>query len=195
MGRDKAFLPFGGGALLDAVHDALAPQVDQTVVAAGQPERAKDFNARYVLCWDGPYAGDGPLAGLRAGMEWALQREPHAAWVATVPVDTPFLPASFVEELKRAAVREGASIALAQSGERTHYLCGLWHVTLRPALEEFMAQGGRKAESFVQAHGFAAACWSIAPRDPFLNLNAPHDYERALNAARAAALHPSFTDS
>ena len=34
----------------------------------------------------------GPLAGLHAGIEWARRETPEAKYIASVPIDSPFLP-------------------------------------------------------------------------------------------------------
>src|SRR4029453_12486398 len=62
----------------------------------------------------------GPLAGILAGMEWALKHHPHAGWILTAPADAPFLPLDL-----------------------TVRLCGLMHV---PEPDVLMVRHGRRRE-------------------------------------------------
>src|ERR1700736_4242947 len=70
MGRDKAALPAGDGALIEHLTRRLAPAVDETIVAGGSGWG----NLPGVRTVDDRYAGLGPLAGIHAGLRAALYR-------------------------------------------------------------------------------------------------------------------------
>ena len=98
-GVDKGLVPFQGKPLVAHVLERLRPQVMDLVVVANDPlpgvralkvpviadppdiQRAAAREGRRL----------GPLAGVLAGMEWALKHHPHAGWILTAPADAPFV--------------------------------------------------------------------------------------------------------
>ena len=112
-GADKALLHLGGRPLLAHVLDRLRPQIDVIALSAnGDPARFAAFDVP-VLADD--EIGQGPLAGVLAGLDWAAAQGFDA--ILTTPVDTPFLPADLVAKLVRAS-DDAARPSVAISGER-----------------------------------------------------------------------------
>ena len=73
MGREKAFVEFGGKTILSHAIGRLAPQVDQLVLNAnGDPARFARFGLEIVA--DGRDDLAGPLAGLAAVLSHARER-------------------------------------------------------------------------------------------------------------------------
>ena len=180
-GGDKCLQPLGGKPLLAHVLARLAPQVSQLAISAnGDPSRFDVFGLPVVA--DNLRDFQGPLAGIEAGLRWAATRSPDAAWVVTVPGDTPFIPADLVACLVQ-AVRE-APMAVTTSGEGLHPVVGLWPVTMAQALADALASGKRKATDWVKAQGAAEVFFDAveiggAQVDPFFNINRPDDLSAA----------------
>jgi len=172
-GIDKALLPLAGAPMIGHVLARLAPQAGALAISAnGPPERF----ARFAL----PVLGDpvpgraGPLAGILAAMRWAAAR--GAGEVATVAVDTPFLPPDMLARLAAAPARP----ALTESGGRRHPTAALWPVALAPALTEALAGGERRLGVWAGRAGAVAVPFPAPPGDdPFLNINTPVDLEGA----------------
>ncbi len=118
----------------------------------------------------------GPLAGILAGLEWALREAPAVTDIVTLAADTPFAPDDLVERLQAARRAAGAEIAVAASRGRRHHAVALWPVALagplRRALDE---EGVRKVEVFADRFAVAVAEWPATPFDPFFNVNTPED--------------------
>ncbi len=91
-----------------------------------------------------------------------------------MPVDTPFAPLNLLAALSPAA-------AVACYGGRQHHLVAHWPVTLRPALEQFLAAPGAYRVRDALALCAARPVDFAGPFDPFLNINTQED----LAAARA----------
>ena len=182
-GREKALLDIAGKPMLLHVLDRLRPQVGRIVINAnGDPARFSGHCLPVIEDSIEGYAG--PLAGLHAGMAWARRETPEARFVASVPVDTPFLPLDLVARLKAALLAKGSPCAIAASNGERHPVAGLWRVDLVDDLAAALQQNVRALHRFADSQRCAVA--EFAPieiggvtLDPFFNVNAPADLEKA----------------
>jgi molybdopterin-guanine dinucleotide biosynthesis protein A len=124
---------------------------------------------------DGDFTGKGPLAGVLAGLEWAVSL--GANTLLTVPGDTPFIPSGLGRALAPAP-------ACAASNDRVHHLVALWPVARRGELRQLLSVPGRRdVGEFASRIGKRRVDFPTAKWDPFMNVNTPED----LAAARAIA--------
>jgi len=139
-GVDKGLQPFRGRPMAQWAIERLAPQVDELLVNANQNfhEYGK-FGYPVVRDEIGGFSG--PLAGLHAGMKAASR-----PLVATVPCDSPFLPADLVARL--AAALGANELAVAKTGAQPHPVFALARRSLLGNLEAFLAAGGRKIDAW-----------------------------------------------
>ena len=170
-GGDKPLLPLGDGTILDMLLARLRPQVDAVAISAnGDPARFARFGLDVL---PDPAWGQGPLAGVAAGLAWAAGL--GAERLLTVPGDTPLIPPDLVVAL-------GAAPAWAESYGAVHPLVALWPVEAAPTLAEWLRTGQTlRVRDFGNAIGMRTVCFpkgvSGAP-DPFLNINTPADLAR-----------------
>jgi molybdopterin-guanine dinucleotide biosynthesis protein A len=182
---DKGLLDLGGRPMISHVIERLAPQVASLVVNAnGDPARFELFGLPVVADTLGGYVG--PLAGVLAGLRWAVANRPGARYVVTVSTDAPFLPRDLVRRLAGAldGAPHGERIALARSGGHLHPVIGLWPVALADDLETALRDGVRKVLAWTDRHGtlgvdFADEIVSGHAVDPFFNANTPAELEEA----------------
>jgi molybdopterin-guanine dinucleotide biosynthesis protein A len=187
MGREKAFVALAGKPLIEHAIERFSSQVAPLAVNAnGDPARFAPFGLS-VLADDRPDTG--PLGGILAGMRWATSLPERPAFIATVPIDSPFLPHDLVARLE--AGRAGRPlIAIAASDDRDHPVFGLWPVALADQLaawrETAKSQGVR---AFLAACGYTVVGFDIPPGgpDPFLNLNTETELDAAEHRLSAAA--------
>lgn len=173
-GTDKALILLRGQSLLSRVAERFEPQVEALALSAnGDPGRFSEWSLPVLA--DAGQARLGPMAGLLAGLEWAAAR--GASHLATVSVDTPFLPGDLVVRLM-AGCGSTDGCAIAESHGKVHPTCGLWPVTKRAALAEVLAAGERRLGQWASAQGAARIAFAGAP-DPFFNLNTPADLAEA----------------
>ncbi|HEX8373692.1 MAG TPA: molybdenum cofactor guanylyltransferase MobA, partial [Geminicoccaceae bacterium] len=190
-GRARSTIQASNGRpLLAWVVERARPQVGALVLNAnGDPDRFADFGLPVAA--DGVPGFAGPLAGVLAGLEWAVANAPQARWVASVATDTPFFPPDLVARLRDAAEREGADIACAASGGRAHPVFALWPVSLAGELRRALVdEGMRKIDAWTARYRVAEVAFPALPLDPFFNLNTPEDVaeaERLLAAGPALA--------
>ncbi len=186
-GGDKCLRLLAGEPILAHVIACLRPQVDALVINAnGDPSRFSSFALPVVADVIEGFAG--PLAGVLSGMAWARANAPNCSHVVTAPTDAPFLPADLVERLVAALDDQGAELACATSGGRTHPVCGLWPVALEEDLRRAMQQDDiRKVDIWTARYRLAEVDWPNEPIDPFFNANRPDDLATAETMIAAAA--------
>ena len=182
-GREKALLDVGGEPMLLRVLARVRPQVGRIVINAnGDPARFGGHCLPVVADSIEGYAG--PLAGLHAGIAWARRETPDAHFVASVPVDSPFVPLDLVARLMTALLAKDAPCAIAASNGERHPVAGLWRVELAEALANSLQKNVRALHRFADSQGCAVAEFGPVDIggtsiDPFFNVNAPADLERA----------------
>ncbi|GAN80432.1 molybdenum cofactor guanylyltransferase MobA [Acidocella aminolytica] len=165
-GADKAFVPLHGRPLIAHVLDLLRPQVAPIAISAnGDPARFIKFGLPVLP--DAPdFSACGPLAGVAAGLAWA--KRVNATFLLTMPVDTPFFPATLVADLS-----PGPSVAVYAG--RQHHLVALWPVSFLPALEDFLHRDAKYKVRDALTLCLARPVHFTSSRDPFTNLNSPAD--------------------
>lgn len=177
-GGDKCLQSLGGKPILAHVIERLRPQVDRIVInASGDPARFQEFHLPMVADTIEGFAG--PLAGVLAGLDWAVANLPGCQYVASVPSDGPFLPRDLVRRL-RVEVSLGAEIATAASAGQIYPVVGLWSVDLREALRQALTvENIRKVDTWTARFARAVVQFSALPVDPFFNTNMPGDLAEA----------------
>jgi molybdopterin-guanine dinucleotide biosynthesis protein A len=143
------------------------------ISANGDPARFAAFGLPVLP--DGAFAGQGPLAGILAGLEWAGALGMTA--LLTAPGDMPFLPAGLARLLSPAprAVR---------SGQRAQQLVALWPVDAAGPLRAFLsAPGSRRVSDFAERIGMQYRDFSLGIPEAFVNVNTPQELARAREIA------------
>ena len=178
-GGDKCLLPLAGQAVLARIIERARPQVGPLVLNAnGDAARFAAFGLPVAADAVGGFAG--PLAGILTGMEWARANAPDCAWLASFACDAPFLPADLVVRLVATVAARGADMSCATSRGREHPVFGLWPVRLADDLRHaLVGEGIRKVDVWTARYHLVRAEFAADPLDPFFNLNAPEDFERA----------------
>ncbi|OZI21499.1 molybdenum cofactor guanylyltransferase [Bordetella genomosp. 9] len=174
---DKGCALLRGRPMVEHVAARLAPQVGALLISAN---RNLDRYAEYgKVVADDPAHGQwqGPLAGVAAGL--VASRCP---WIATAPCDVPFLPVDMVARLRQALQAHGGPrLAVACSAGRRQPVCMLLSRELLPDLLRYLAEGGRKVETWQSRVGCVEVPFDDQPH-AFLNVNT----ERDLSAADGA---------
>lgn len=176
-GLDKPLLPIAGVPMLACIIAAVRPGSVATAISAnGDPARFAAFGCPVLA--DGGFAGEGPLAGVLVGLDWAAGLGAEA--LLTVPGDTPFIPPGLASALAPAP-------ACAASNGRVHHLIALWPVAARDTLRKLLSAPGRRAVArFTDQLGTRVVDFPAFPCDPFHNVNTPaeHAVAQALAAQR-----------
>jgi molybdenum cofactor guanylyltransferase len=169
-GVEKPLLPLAGRTVLERIVAALGDDVAAVALSANG-DRARFAKLGLPVLPDGPFQGEGPLAGLLAGLDWAAGL--GATALLSVPGDTPFLPAGLATAL-------APPPACAASGGRRHHLVALWPVAARGALRlRLGVPGPRAVARFADEIELRVVEFPIRPWDPFFNINTPDDLAHA----------------
>jgi molybdopterin-guanine dinucleotide biosynthesis protein A len=144
-GGDKTLLRVGGRPMLARIIAALN-LTNIAISANGDPARFAAFGLPVLP--DGAFAGEGPLAGVLAGLEWAASLGVTA--LLTVPGDTPFLPSD--------------------------HLVALWPLSCRRLLHaQLSVPGSRRVAAFAECIGMRYVNFPVSRPDPFANINTPDE--------------------
>lgn len=182
-GGDKGLLDLDGQSMLSRVIAALGPQVRTLAINAnGDPARFAAFGLPVTPDTVAGFVG--PLAGVLAGLRWAVAHAPGATHVASVSADAPFLPDDLVARLAAAIIDRPTAIAIARSGGELHPVIGLWPVLLADDLEAALTEGTRKVLAWTDRHGTVAVDFPFLDAageqiDPFFNANTPAELDEA----------------
>lgn len=163
-GVDKGLQPFRGRPMVAHVIERFGPQVDELLINANRNAMEYERFGHRVIADEVPgFAG--PLAGFERGLAHA-----SGALVATVPCDSPFLPADLVARLRAALEAHGADLAVAKTGVQAHPVFCLMRRGVHGSLREFLASGQRKIDRWYAALHVAEVAFDDEP-DAFLNIN------------------------
>jgi molybdopterin-guanine dinucleotide biosynthesis protein A len=175
-GGDKPLLTVGNRTMLAAVITAL--QVRPIAISAnGDPARFAAFGLPVLP--DGAFEGQGPLAGILAGLDWAASLGMTS--LLTAPGDTPFLPYGL-------AARLAPAPCCVCSAGRRHHLIALWPVGCADSLCALLSvPGPRSVAHFAERIGMRYAEYGVRTGDPFVNVNTQDDLAQARTEARNEA--------
>ncbi|ANN68592.1 molybdenum cofactor guanylyltransferase MobA [Bordetella bronchialis] len=164
---DKGCVLLRGRPMVEHVAARFAPQVGALLISANRNQERYAEYGKVVA--DDPAHGEwqGPLAGLASGL--VASRCP---WMATTACDVPFLPQDMVARLRQALRLHGpgARLAVACSGGRRQPVCMLLSRELLPDLLRYLAEGGRKVDTWQSRVGCVEVPFDDQP-DAFMNVN------------------------
>lgn len=167
-GVDKGLRPLRGKPMVTWVLERFEPQVDDVLINANQ--HIDEYSRLgYPVIPDRITGFAGPLAGLHAALSAT-----SLPLVATVPCDSPFLPADLVARLKVALLERGADVAAARTLTQPHPVFSLCRRTILPHLTEFLAGGGRKIELWYAALTAVEVNFDDQT-EAFSNINTPEE--------------------
>lgn len=167
-GGDKGLIPFQGQPLAAYALRALSEITDRIVINANRNLAAyRRFG--YPVIPDRSTQFDGPLAGVLSVMKAV-----EAAYVLTVPCDSPLVQGKLLKRMVTALRAERAEICVAHDGRRAHPVFMLLKRDLRGSLESYLAKGERKIDAWYRQHKVVQADYSDHP-EMFENINTPQE--------------------
>ena len=166
MGRDKALLPFRGGALAGHVAATVASAAGSAALV-GDPQKYGHLG--YPVLPDRS-PGTGPLGGIETALSYTA-----ADWNLVLACDMPALSADFLRGLLDAAERLSAD-ALVPAGPsgRLEPLSAVYHRRCQATLRRALEAGVRKATAALA--GLEVARWTVDDAACFENLNTPEEW-------------------
>jgi molybdopterin-guanine dinucleotide biosynthesis protein A len=170
MGVDKAFLQFGGQALLDRALSVVAA-VCERVMTVGDPIKF----AKYEPVVTDIFPGCGPLAGIHTALAHS-----SAELNLMLAVDMPFVSTELLAFLFKIADEDDAIITVPRVGKGLQPLCAVYRPAFRATADQALRAGNYKIEAafsgvsirVVEESELTAAGFS---QRNFFNVNTPQD--------------------
>lgn len=168
FGSDKGLAELRGKPLIAHVLSRLREQTDGQLAINCDPSSPYAAFCDEVIP-DQVGQSAGPLAGIHAALVWAKQN----GWrvVATVPIDTPFIPRDYLQRLNHT----GAS-SVATSQNRIQPICGLWRSECADALKDQIDSGMRSVRDWISFEGAQEVKFDTRDtQNSFFNINTKED--------------------
>jgi molybdopterin-guanine dinucleotide biosynthesis protein A len=172
FGGEKAAALLDGKPLLLWAVQRLQAVCADIAVSARPGSEAEALAAALPVVHDRLGDPDGPLSGIRAGLQWA--RDIGAQVLAVSPCDAPLLPAELAARLPAEA--DGGA-AVAEAGGLAQSLCAVWPVSALRAVEGAIA-AGRHPPVWKLLDEIGAVRVTFDDAGAFANLNTREDLER-----------------
>jgi len=163
-GVDKGLTLLQGRPFIEWVLDRFGPQVSEVLINANRNlSEYERYGYRIIPDEIGGFAG--PLAGLHRGLTEARHN-----LVATVPCDSPFLPADLVARLYAGLAAAKSQLAVAKTFAQSHPVFCLCRREVLPHLNEFLVSGGRKIDAWYATLEIAEVAFDDQ-EEAFSNIN------------------------
>lgn len=171
IGGAKGLQLLHGRTLIDWVLDAVSRQSEEVLINVnGEHDAYVRFVRRIIADQTPDWAG--PLAGLQSAMRYARHD-----WVVSAPCDTPFLPDDLIAQLFAALGANAAEAAVAVVEGKRQPAIALYHKSVLPRLDAYLASGGRKVRDWQDTLQLSEVVFDNAIA--FTNINSPDDLTRA----------------
>ncbi|XXX77121.1 molybdenum cofactor guanylyltransferase [Sorangium sp. So ce134] len=193
MGRPKAWLPFGGEALLQRVVRRLGEAAWPIAVVAAPGQALPPLPDGVLLVRD-PVEGRGPMQGIAVGLEAVA---PLAERAVVASTDAPFLHPALVRRLAELQAG-GHAIAVPQADGRHHPLAAVYACSVRAEAAALLAEDRLRLSCLFERARTLVAGPELLLEDPALraadpdlrslrNVNTPEEYAAALRELGGAA--------
>jgi molybdopterin-guanine dinucleotide biosynthesis protein A len=174
MGRDKAFLPFGNGVLIERVIEVVKQVTDDVLLITNSPELYERFG---LPMYADVIPDAGSLGGIYSGLVYA--RAPYSLCLAC---DMPFVQPEFLRSLCETVAN--VDVVIPKNAEDFQPLCAIYAQTCREPIRQCIASGRLKITGFFdQVRVRIIEGEQLARSDPqdvmFFNANTPDEYEQA----------------
>ena len=190
MGQSKALLPFGNESMLQRVIRIMS-QVTSPIVAVKADNQALPPLPEQLLITQDRTPGQGPLEGIRMGLQALKQHPGHTHTAAYVTsCDVPLLQPAFIQAVAN-CLGDADAVVVVEDGFR-HPLAAVYRTSVIPVIDSLLEAGKRRPLFlFDQVKTVLVSTQDLLEADPELdslaNLNEPEDY---LAALRRAGIEP-----
>jgi molybdopterin-guanine dinucleotide biosynthesis protein A len=174
MGRDKAFLPFGKGTLIERVIEVIQQVTEDILLITNTPEPYQRFD---LPMFSDVVPEGGSLGGIYTGLVYA-----KTASSLCLACDMPFVKPEFLSFLCETAAE--ADVVIPKNAEDFQPLCAVYSQTCREPIRQRIEAGRLKITGFFDQVRIRVIEGDLLARyDPrdvmFFNANTPEEYARA----------------
>jgi molybdopterin-guanine dinucleotide biosynthesis protein A len=170
FGGEKAAALLAGKPLLLWAAERLAKACAAVAVNTRPGSEAERLAGNLTVLNDRLGDPDGPLAGVRAGLEWAGER--GASFLAVSPCDAPLVPDDVFPRLIAAAREHGAAVAETPDGVQPQI--AVWPISALDLVETAVS-GGAHPPTWRMLEAIGAARVRFDDAAAFANVNTRED--------------------
>lgn len=173
MGRDKALLPFSTfNTLIEYQFSRLSKIFNHVYISAKSADKFPSHLQQYVIS-DVESETFAPTTGF---ISMFKHLEGKAFFV--ISVDTPFIGEDEIEKII-SLDSDKFDAVIAQSGDTTHYMCGIYKRSLAPKFEEMLQKESHRLGKLIKESNTEYVYFDN--EDTFMNLNYHEEYLEAKN--------------
>lgn len=171
MGEDKSLLPFGSFDTLTQFQLSRLNKLFKNIYISCKDKNKFDFEASFIedIKTDFTYA---PTAGFISIFE-SLECENFFA----LSVDSPFVSENEIQQLIKSD-KPGNDATIARTEGSVQPMCGIYHISLKHKFKMMLKEDNHKLSFLL--HSSNTVFVDFENKEPFLNLNHPHEYQEAL---------------
>ena len=169
--QDKGLVMYKKQAMVSYALNAMAAVVDEVIINANRNKEVYQQFGFHVIS-DQTNTFDGPLAGVLAAMSAAT----HDI-LLVMPCDSPLIKPEHLQKLLSCRAENDTDIAVAFDGERLHPVFLALKTSLRQSLQDYLQQGERKIDRWLQQHHLVKVDFSREP-EVFININTLSELEQ-----------------
>jgi molybdopterin-guanine dinucleotide biosynthesis protein A len=182
MGRDKAFLPFGRGVLIERVIEVIQQVTAEVILITNTPEQYQRFG---LPMFADVIPDAGSLGGIYSGLVCA-----NTPAILCLACDMPFVTPAFLRLLCDNA--DEAEVVIPRNSEDFQPLCAVYAQACREPIRQRIEAGRLKITGFFDAVRVCIIEGEMLTRyDPrnvmFFNANTPEEYAQAQQLLSARA--------
>ena len=173
--QDKGLLEWKGKTLTEHLIEQLKPQVGNIMISCNR--NLEQYQQWGYACFSDQLSDfQGPLAGIQQGLS-----KIKTPYCLSCPCDTPLIPVNLAEKLFTQLNTNNADLAYVYDGNRQQYLLALMKTSLKPSLDLYLKDSGRKVRDWFKAINSIEVDFSEYQQD-FFNINKPEQLELLNNA-------------
>lgn len=166
--QDKGLIQLNRRPMIHYALAALEPTVENIIINAN---RNQDAYARfgYPVVSDLSDSFDGPLAGILSALK-TIDTE----YLLSIPCDCPLIKPEVLKKMIRTIRSSQAEVCVATEGKRMHPVFLVLQASLAESLENYLASGQRKIDSWLFQKRLEKIDFSAHP-ETFQNINTPEE--------------------
>jgi len=175
MGEDKSLLPFGSQKTLTQYQYIRLSKIFKNVYISSKDKTKFNFEAPFIedIKVDSIYA---PTVGFVSIFEKLKDER-----IFILSVDSPFVEKDEIDKiLSNDSLDMDATIAKTKFGIQP--MCGIYHRSLEPKFLNMLKTDNHKLGFLLKSSNTTFV--EFKNEEPFLNLNHPHEYQKALSLLR-----------
>ncbi|USR91000.1 molybdenum cofactor guanylyltransferase [Phormidium yuhuli AB48] len=149
MGRDKSLVLWQGVPLLRRVYDVAAAVVGEVSIMTPWGDRYQEILPPGYHWFADEQPGEGPLVALQQVLRESNPAEVDWIWLlgCDLPSLNPEILQRWLENLENSTPED--LVAVARSPQGWEPLCGFYRPQVLPQLQNFIAQGGRSFQNWL----------------------------------------------